>query len=100
MACVEQVDVDTPVVQSSDKGSILHAVQIGGTTAQQAQLGALLEKYSHIFAVEDEDLGYTDSIHEIHLTDDTPITQPYRRIPPMQYKEVKENISQLLRKGG
>lgn len=33
------------------------------------------------------------------MTDDEPITQPYRRIPPNQYSEVREHISKLLRKG-
>lgn len=31
--------------------------------------------------------------------DETPVSQPYCRIPPNQYKEVKEHISELLRKG-
>ena len=57
-------------------------------------------KYTDVFAAHDEDLGYTDQVkHEIPLLDETPVSQPYRRIPPNQYKEVKEHISDLLRKG-
>ena len=48
----------------------------------------------------DEDLGYTDKVRqEIHLVDDEPVTQPYCRIPPNQYSEVKEHIFKLLKKG-
>lgn len=53
-----------------------------------------------MFATEDEDLGYTDKVqHEIHLTDDIPVTQAYRRIPPTQYSEVREHIGKLLKMG-
>uniref|UniRef100_A0AAV2K420 Uncharacterized protein n=1 Tax=Knipowitschia caucasica TaxID=637954 RepID=A0AAV2K420_KNICA len=38
--------------------------------------------------MQDEDLGYTDNVqHEIPVLDEVPINQPYRRIPPNQYKE-------------
>ncbi|KAK7909832.1 hypothetical protein WMY93_014516 [Mugilogobius chulae] len=50
--------------------------------------------------IQDEDLGYTDHVqHEIPVVDETPVNQPYRRIPPNQYKEVRDHISELLRKG-
>lgn len=80
--------------------SVIDQLQIGGCPAQQAKLKALLEKHIGVFAVEDEDLGHADKVkHEIHLTDDTPVTQPYRRIPRTQYSEVREHICQLLKKG-
>ena len=60
----------------------------------------MLENYYFVFATIDEDLGYTDKVqHEIHLTDDTPMTQPYTQIPPTQYSEVREHIGKLLKKG-
>lgn len=53
-----------------------------------------------MFATQDEDLGYTDRVkHEISVTGETPVSQPYRRIPPTQYKEVRDHISELLKKG-
>ena len=33
---------------------------------------------------------------KIRTEDDIPVTQPYRRIPPNQYQEVKEHIQKLL----
>lgn len=60
----------------------------------------MLRKYADVFAVCDEDLGYTDIVkHEIPVTNDLPVTQAYRRIPPNQFEEVKEHISGLLKKG-
>ncbi len=73
---------------------------MGGTPEQQVQLKAVLEKYLGVFAADDDDLGYTDKVqHEIHLTDDVPLNQPYRRVPPNQYQEVREHITKLLKKG-
>uniref|UniRef100_A0A8P4GKR5 Gypsy retrotransposon integrase-like protein 1 n=1 Tax=Dicentrarchus labrax TaxID=13489 RepID=A0A8P4GKR5_DICLA len=57
-------------------------------------------RYADVFAAQDEDLGYTDQVkHEIPVVDESPVSQPYRRIPPNQYQEVREHISELLRKG-
>lgn len=87
-------DTDTNIT------NLLDNLDVGGTTEQQAQLRSVLSKYAQVFAVGEEDLGYTDRVvHEIKLVDDAPVNLPYRRIPPTQYKEVKEHISQLLRKG-
>ncbi len=50
----------------------LDRVQIGETPNQQAELRALLREYADVFAVRDEDLGYTDRVkHEVPVTDDT-----------------------------
>uniref|UniRef100_A0A3B1KGI5 ribonuclease H n=1 Tax=Astyanax mexicanus TaxID=7994 RepID=A0A3B1KGI5_ASTMX len=100
-ANTEQVSVDLKESQDHQKVSdILSKLDIGGTEKEQAELRALLGKYSDVFAVGDDELGYTEKVkHEIVLVDDTPVNLPYRRIPPNQYKEVKDHISQLLRKG-
>ena len=46
------------------------------------------------------DLGECNIIpHEIHLTDDTPISLPHRRISPHQIQEVREHIQSLLDQG-
>lgn len=84
----------------SDMRHLLDRLRIGGTSEQQVELVELLRRYADVFAVCEEDLGYTDRVkHEISLVDDTPVAQPYRRIPPNQVEEVREHISKLLRKG-
>lgn len=60
----------------------------------------LLMKFADVFGIHEKDLGYTDRVkHEIPVMDETPVSQLYCRIPPYQYKEVREYISELLRKG-
>lgn len=64
---------------------------------EQAEVRALLEKYSSVFSMHDGDLGCTNLIsHGIPLLDDVPVRQRYRRIPPSEYEVVKAHINQLL----
>ena len=71
-----------------------------GTRAEQQQLQELLRQYAHVFAQDDQDLGYTDAVqHQIPTKDDVPVAQPYRSIPPNQLQEVKDHIRGLLRSG-
>ncbi|KAJ7987239.1 hypothetical protein DPEC_G00336680 [Dallia pectoralis] len=46
-----------------------------------------------MYSLDDEELGFSDKVqHEIHLVDDVPISQPYRRIPPTQYGEWRQML--------
>lgn len=98
----EEVTVNQKSVTAAE-GDIqcpLDKVQIGGSPDQQEELGALLMKYLDVFTICDEDLGYTDRVkHEIPVTDDIPVSQTYRRIPPNQFEEVRKHIAGLLKKG-
>lgn len=100
-ADIEQVTLNVKDEHSKNSvQAVLEKIDVGGSEYEQAQFKSLLTKYIDVFAEDDEDLGYTDRVkHEIHVTDEEPVTQPYRRIPPNQYHEVKEHISQLVRKG-
>ena len=63
------------------------------------KLNNLLTNYNDLFVTDETELGYTDKVtHEIKLTDDKPIKQAYRRIPPSQYEEVRQHITELLDK--
>ena len=60
----------------------------------------LIEKFHHIFAVEDLELGKTNIVkHEIHLDNYVPFKERYRRIPPHQYEEVKKHLNEMLEIG-
>ncbi|MCG8113688.1 MAG: RNase H-like domain-containing protein, partial [Candidatus Thiodiazotropha taylori] len=57
----------------------------------------LLNKWSGVFSTGPTDLGKTDLIkHHIKLTDDTPFKEPYRRIPPAMYEEVRVHLKEML----
>ena len=53
-----------------------------------------------MFALSHHELGcFSETQHHIELTDNTPIRQKYRRIPPHLYQAVKEELSKLLENG-
>ena len=53
-----------------------------------------------MFSTGPTDLGYTRLVeHEINLTDDTPYRDPYRRIPPSMFDEVREHLREMLEIG-
>ena len=69
----------------------------GGTDGQRARPQALLNRYAHGYTKDDDDLGYTDAVRDcVHMTDDAPMAQHYRSIPPNKLQEVKEHIRGLL----
>ena len=60
----------------------------------------VLNKWSHVFSASCTDLGRTDLVeHEIKLTDETPFKEPYRRIPPALYEEVRQHLKEMLDAG-
>ena len=67
------------------------------TQDQRDVMNATIERYHHIFAVEDLELGRTDLVkYEIKLTNYVPFKERYRRIPPHQYEEVRKHLDEML----
>ena len=67
---------------------------------QEEQAKTLLSKWSNIFSKGPTDLGKADIVkHEINLTDDKPFKDPYRRIPPGLYEEVRLHLKEMLEAG-
>ena len=65
------------------------------TPEQRKATDDVIEKYHHIFAVENLELGRTNLVkHEIKLTNYVPFKEQYRRIPPHQYEEVRKHLFQ------
>jgi hypothetical protein len=61
------------------------------------QIRTLFYNYDDVFSKNDDDVVYTDTIkHRICNMNDDPVVQPYRRIPPTQYEEVKNHIKKLI----
>ena len=60
----------------------------------------LLSKWTSVFSTGPTDLGCTDlTEHEITLTDEKPFKEPYRRIPPGMFEEVREHLQEMLDAG-
>ena len=84
--------------KASDSSSV--AITCEGTDDERIQLEALIARHSRAFGDDEGELGYTDVVrHHIRTTDDIPVAQTYRSIPPKQYTEVREHLKALLRKG-
>ena len=96
---VHHTDEETPKHKQSPKSPPLSSPTPSSdrTPEQQAQLDDLLAKYKDMFVSDDAELGYTETVkHKIFTTDDIPVNQPFRRVPPSQYQEAKEHIQKLL----
>ena len=67
---------------------------------QVDQVKDVLMCMSYVFSRDSADLGSTIEItHEIQLTDDIPIRDPYRRAPPAQLDEFRVAVQDLLEAG-
>lgn len=70
------------------------------SSQEQVKVTQFLEKWKHIFSTGITDLGCTNLVeHGIELSDPTPFKEPYRRIPPGMYTEVREHLKEMLEAG-
>lgn len=99
---VEAVTVDQPnakIAQSREMPKV-DLSNFEGNSDQLKRVQALLCKHVGVFVREDSQLGCTSTLrHSIKTTDDVPVNQPYRRIPPHLYDEVRNHLNDLLKKG-
>ena len=90
----------TAEVDVQDILASLHLSGFQGTPDEMIQIRKLFVKHRDVFASSSDDLGCTTAVkHNIRTTDDIPVVQPYRRIPPTQLQEVKEHMEKLMRNG-
>ena len=70
------------------------------TESQQQLVRGLIIKHHEIFTVEDKELGRSNLVkHKIKLDNYVPFKERYRRIPPHQYDEVKQHLTEMLEIG-
>ena len=93
-------------VQTSEKEESAVATELaalewtGLSTTEQRAAKDLLLTYRDTFSTGDGDVGCTRLVqHEIPVTNEDPVRQRYRRIPPAQFHLVKEHVHELLRRG-
>ena len=87
----------------SEKPSHLDGVDLSDTklsTEQKHEVSQFLQNWQHVFSKSSTDLGCTDLVqHEIHLENEQPFKEPYRRIPPALIQEVREHLKEMLEAG-
>ena len=74
------------------------SVETDNLSAEQLnKVRQVLTNWSHIFSKDPTDLGKADIVkHKIKLTNNTPFKDPYRRIPPAMYEEVRQHLKEML----
>ena len=74
--------------------------QFPGTEEELHKVQQSLRKHQEVFLRKGQTIGCTRTVtHRIHTTDDIPVNEPYRRIPPQLVDEVREHLNDLLKKG-
>ena len=75
--------------------------ELSGLDQEQKQAARqMLMEESEVFSRSKNDIGHIKDFQlKIRLTDEIPVVEPYRKIPPLLYKEVKEHVHNLLANG-
>lgn len=67
------------------------------TPDQVSKTREFLSHWTHLFSDGPTDIGKTNLLkHSIKLTDNTPFKEPYRRIPPGMFAEVRQHVQEML----
>ena len=65
--------------------------------SQRDQVYQCIERHVQAFSWSDWDLGHCSlNLHRIHLKDDKPFRERYRRIPPAMVNEVREHLQNMM----
>ena len=91
-------DVEDVRSLNGDKEEIPSRIDLShlvGTMEQMHSARQLFKKHKDVFSAKGEQLGCTSTIqHKIIITDDVPVRQPYRRIPPQLWKDVQDHLNE------
>ena len=84
---------ESPKKEDSPKSTPIPPEDMHCIPEQQAKLDELLAKYKDMFVTDDDELGYTETVkHKIFTTEDIPVNQHFRRIPPVSTKKQKNTF--------
>ena len=113
---VDQIVTNSISLQEEEQGVVVYCNQVSAreapvkdvlldtsgmdcTEEELQQFRELLYEFSDMMIKDDLDMGYTEKVkHSVPVTDDQPVAETYRRIPPTQLEEVKKHIQDLLDK--
>jgi len=70
------------------------------TPEQILRARQVLGNWKHVFSTGPSDIGHCNLVkHHITFDNHVPFKQPYRRIPPGMYEEVRQHIKEMLECG-
>lgn len=88
------------VCESSQDNDLLKKVNFSNPSLSPAQIELvkqLISDWKQVFSENEFDVGFTNMVkHSIKLDNYVPFRQKHRRIPPAEYKEVRDHIRKLL----
>lgn len=98
---VREAGSSDAVMQNDAVDAALNRMDVGNLTEPQLdRLQQVIGKYQTTFSKDDDDLGFCNLVeHKIITTDERPIKIPHRRVPPHQWKEVRDHIQKSLEQG-
>ena len=100
---VGEVSVDAGEPEMSGEGDDSGELkfELNDLTEDQRRVALqMLHEEADVFSRSKNDIGHIKDFKlKIKLTDDIPVVEPYRRIPPLLYKEVKDHVHNLLANG-
>ena len=97
VANVNEIGVKTTEVENVDWFENVDLSHLGDE--EKMKVTKILKEYE-VFSKKKNDIGYiSDFKMSINLTDNVPVSQPYRQIPKHLYNEVKNHINNLLANG-
>ena len=97
---IEEVNVSNHLPESVQ--NLISQIAIGQNLSRQqrTELEQILLKHAGIFSKSEEDIGFCNDVeHRIVTVDNIPVRVPHRRVPPHQWKEVREHLQKLLHRG-
>ena len=99
----ERVQINQQTVSTEQIDDNIHSINVDNTkltTEEKNRVYEFLLKWQHLFSKGPTDLGCTNLVeHEIHLENDQPFKEPYRRVPPALFQEVREHLKEMLEIG-
>ena len=104
LSTVDRLDESAQMTRKEPVADVLADLDLSGLQGDPTALDkarAIFYRHVGVFASSEDDLGCTNAVkHRISTSDDRPVAQPYRRVPPTQLVEVKDHLEKLLRTGG
>ncbi|KAJ7985934.1 hypothetical protein DPEC_G00345610 [Dallia pectoralis] len=98
--CEVEVDVRRVSEGTGNDHPALTLKGEGLTQEEQRKLSELLQEWRAVFAMDEDDVGYTSAVRHQILTGDAPPTRErYRPIPPSLYPEIRALLQGMLERG-
>ena len=91
------------ILQSFKEPNVLDEIDIrenNFSEEQKLELRQFLNKWRHVFSSGLTDSENCDLVkHKINLSENVPFREPYRRIPPALFQEIREHLTEMLQVG-